>query len=223
MIFWKINQNISKIFPLLKIFGNKNGIFRAKILEIWPKDEFFSWVFRIWARWLREVEVFPWVLVFSAVDVRKKPVLSNCKICDLNKNGSCGAMVSIFMGQHFNLGMTIIRQNTDVIQIPRICVSVLPHAIFLRSCCSWSIYSFGWQPRMAQGVLAAAASWLRSPWPKRAGRGSLSGSSSRTSRQSGRTKKKRWPKWPVLRVRDTLRSIYFINSSINQNSKDSFL
>ena len=83
--FWKINQNISKIFPLLKIFGNKNGIFRGNPENL-SKRWVFSWVLRIWARWIREVEFFPWVFCLSFVlefqffqwsMLKKKPVLRN--------------------------------------------------------------------------------------------------------------------------------------------------
>ena len=79
--FWKINQNISKIFPLLKIFGNKNGIFRGN-----PENLFQRWVFFLSFTNLSKVdprgwvfslsfllEFCPWVLVFSAADVKKKP------------------------------------------------------------------------------------------------------------------------------------------------------
>ena len=78
--FWKINQNISKIFPLLKIFGNKNGIFRGNPENLSKRWVFFlsftnlskvdprGWVFSL--SFL--LEFCPWVLVFSAVDVKKK-------------------------------------------------------------------------------------------------------------------------------------------------------
>ena len=49
-------------------------------------------------------ETWP-VKVVHALEEMKE-LLSNCKTCDLNKYGSCGAMVSIFMSQLFNLGLT---------------------------------------------------------------------------------------------------------------------
>ena len=82
--FWKINQNISKIFPLLKIFGNKNGIFRGTQRNSAKRWVFFlsffnlsmvaprGWVFSL--SFL--LEFCPWVLVFSAADVKKKPALN---------------------------------------------------------------------------------------------------------------------------------------------------
>ena len=67
--FWKINQNISKIFPLLKIFGNKNGIFRGN-----PENLFQRWVFflsftnlsKVDPRgWVFSLSFFAWVLFLS--------------------------------------------------------------------------------------------------------------------------------------------------------------
>ena len=49
-------------------------------------------------------ETWP-VKVVHALEEMKE-LLSNCKTCDLNKYGSCGSMVSIFMEQLFNLGLT---------------------------------------------------------------------------------------------------------------------
>ena len=82
--FWEINQNISKIFPLLKNLVIKMAYLGVP-LEIWPKDEFFSWVFSYLSKvaprgWVFSLsflpEFCPWVLVFSAVGVKKKPVVS---------------------------------------------------------------------------------------------------------------------------------------------------
>ena len=78
--FWKINPNISKIFPLLKIFGNKNGIFRGtpgNLAKRWVFFLSFSNLSKVAPRgWVFSLsfllEFCPWVLVFSAVDVKKK-------------------------------------------------------------------------------------------------------------------------------------------------------
>ena len=71
------------MFPFLKIFGNENGIFRCTPGNF-AKRWVFSWVFTSWSKvaprgWVFSLsfllELFPWVLVFSAADVKKKPVL----------------------------------------------------------------------------------------------------------------------------------------------------
>ena len=69
----KTFRQLSKITTFFKIFVIKNGTFRGRgTPENFAKHYFFSWVLPIWERCLWEVEFFPWVLVFSAVDVKKK-------------------------------------------------------------------------------------------------------------------------------------------------------
>ena len=116
--FWKINQNISKIFPLLKIFGNKNGIFRGNPENLSKRWVFFlsftnlskvdprGWVFSL--SFL--LEFCPWVLVFSAVDVKKKA-------CTTGSFSFEGKKLEVFLAIEFFSKMSRKNALMDVLYI----------------------------------------------------------------------------------------------------------